>query len=508
MLDLIIHGGTLIDGSGAPARRADVGVERDRIAAIGDLSAAEARQRVAAHDRVVAPGFIDLHTHCGFDTKHSPGGANMNYLRQGVTTVVGGNCGFGPVDFEAMHRSLAGAKDGPNLAMMIGHNSVRQHVLRDDDRVPTEDERRAMKRLVAAAMDAGAIGFSSGLYYVPGCYARTEEVTELARTAAAYGGFYSTHMRTESDEVIVALDEAIEIGRGSGLPVEISHHKVAGVTNWGRSEATLARIEEARRQGIDISPDQYPYTASCARAGTLLPRWVCAGGDNAAQARLADPETRKTIQSAVIERFGHVYGGDLSRIRIASSAVRPDLVGQTFAEIAAARGATDVLADMAEFAMELVRERPASCDTMCVFHTMNEADVVRIMRYASTIIASDGWGVAFGAGHPHPRLYGTFPRVLGRYCREQRLFSLEEAIRKMTSRPAARLGLRHRGMLSAGAFADVTVFDPGTVNDRATFDEPHRYPDGIDVVIVNGTLVLDHGTHTGALPGVFIPRPA
>lgn len=508
MLDLVIHGGTLVDGTGAPGGRADLGLERGRIAALGDLSAAEARQRLGASGRVVAPGFIDLHTHCGFDTKHSPQGANMNYLRQGVTTVVGGNCGFGPVDFQAMLKSLDGAKDGPNLAMMIGHNSVRQQVLRDDDRPPTPEELQTMKRLVEAAMDHGAIGFSSGLYYVPGCYSRTDEVTALAKAAAAYGGFYSTHMRTESDEVTMALQEAIDIGRGSGLPVEISHHKVAGVTNWGRSEATLALMAQARREGTDVTPDQYPYTASCARAGTILPRWVCAGGDAAAQARLADPQTRQTVRAAVVARFGHVYGGDLSRIRIASSSVRPDLVGKTFADIAAARGATDVLADMAEFTMDLVRERPASCDTMCIFHTMDEADVVRIMRDAATIVASDGWGVAFGAGHPHPRLYGTFPRVLGCYCRDQRLFPLEEAVRRMTAMPAARLGLRDRGVLKLGAMADVTVFDPVAVTDRATFDEPHRYADGIDAVIVNGTLVLDHGTHTGALPGVFIPRPA
>ena len=480
-----------------------MGVERDRIAAIGDLSAAEARQRVAAHDRVVAPGFIDLHTHCGFDTKHSPGGANMNYLRQGVTTVVGGNCGFGPVDFQAMHRSLAGAKDGPNLAMMIGHNSVRQHVLRDDDRVPTEDERRAMKRLVAAAMDAGAIGFSSGLYYVPGCYARTEEVTELARTAAAYGGFYSTHMRTESDEVIVALDEAIEIGRGSGLPVEISHHKVAGVTNWGRSEATLARIEEARRQGIDTSltgplhrllrPGRYP-------PATLgLCRWRQRGPGEAGGPR--DPEDHT------------VRGHRAFRTRLRR---RPEphphrLVGRPTGpggpDLCRDRGGTR--RDRRARRHGRVRHgtgpggRPRATPLRLPHHERSGCGPHHAVRLDDH--RPDGWGVAFGASHPS-RLYGTFPRAQA-LLREQRLFA-REAIRKMTSRPAARLGLRHRGMLSAGAFADVTVFDPGTVNDRATFDEPHRYPDGIDVVIVNGTLVLDHGTHTGALPGVFIPRPA
>ncbi|NLF17887.1 MAG: amidohydrolase family protein, partial [Lentisphaerae bacterium] len=324
----------------------------------------------------------------------------------------------------------------------------------------------------------------------------------------AYGGFYSTHMRTESDGVMEAIEESIAIGRGSGLPVQISHHKVAGVSNWGRSEATLARLEKARREGLDVTPDQYPYTASCARAGTLLPRWVCAGGDAAARARLADPATRQRLRAEVVARYAHVYGNDLSRIRIASSSTRPDLVGKTFADIAAARGARDVYGDMADVAMELAGERPASCDTMCIFHTMDEADVVRILRDEHTIVASDGWGVTFGAGHPHPRLYGTFPRVLGRYCREQGLFSLEEAVRRMTAMPAARLGLRDRGVLRRGAMADITVFDPLRVVDRASFDEPHRYAEGIAVVIVNGTVVLEDGTHTGALPGVFLERPA
>ncbi|NLF18100.1 MAG: amidohydrolase family protein, partial [Lentisphaerae bacterium] len=226
MLDLIIEGGTLIDGTGSPRRRADLGIAGGQVEAIGDLAAAEASRRIQADGLAVAPGFIDLHTHCGFDTKHQPGGANMNYLRQGVTTVVGGNCGFGPIDFETLRRNLEGAKDGPNLAMMIGHNSVREKVIGLDDRAPSADELRQMQRLVEAAMAHGAIGFSSGLYYVPGCYSKTDEVTALARAAAAYGGFYSTHMRTESDGVMEAIEESIAIGRGSGLPVQISHHKV------------------------------------------------------------------------------------------------------------------------------------------------------------------------------------------------------------------------------------------------------------------------------------------
>ena len=506
MLDLIIENGTLIDGTGTPRRRADVGVSNGRVDAVGDLRDAQAARRIEASGRVVCPGFIDLHTHCGFDPKHSRANATINYLQQGVTTVVGGNCGFGPTDLAAILAVPDAVADGPNLAMMIGHNSIRLAVMDQADRVPSPAELDAMKRLVRAAMECGAIGFSSGLYYVPGCYATTDEVAELAKTAAAYGGFYSTHMRTEGDGIDTALKEAIQVGRASGLPVQVSHHKVSGLANWGRSVETLALIEAARAEGIDVSPDQYPYTASCARIGIILPRWVCAGSDAEARARLQDASTRSRAGAEAGALLKNVYGGELERIAIATSVIRPELAGKTFADIAVERDAADPYADMAEFVMDLAGERPASCDTMCIFHSMCEADVERIMAYEHTAIASDGWSVEFGAGHPHPRLYGTFPRVLAHYCRERLLFPLEEAVRKMTSLPAARLGIHDRGILTPGTHADITVFDPETVADRATFADPHQYPVGIDFVIVNGEIVLDHGTHTGALPGVFIPR--
>jgi dihydroorotase/N-acyl-D-amino-acid deacylase len=265
-------------------------------------------------------------------------------------------------------------------------------------------------------------------------------------------------------------------------------------------------LEEARADGLDVTPDQYPYTASCSRIGSLLPRWACAGSDAEARARFDDPAARTRIAADVVARLKRFYGGELDRIRIASSTVRPDLAGATFAQIAAQRGAADPYADIVDFVLEMARSHPASSDTMCIFHTMCEADVLRIMAYPHTCIASDGWGVKMGAGHPHPRLYGTFPRVLGRYCRDQRLFPFAEAVRRMTSLPAARLGIADRGVLCKGAWADLTVLGPATVADTASFEAPHHYPVGIDYVIVNGQVVLDHGRHTGALPGVFIPR--
>ena len=503
--DLLIQNGTIIDGTGGSADRLDVAVTDDRISAIGDLAGARADRVIDAEGYVVAPGFIDIHTHCGFHT-HRGLGTNLNYLHQGVTSVVSGNCGFSPVDFAKLASDADEAALGPNITHLIGHNSVRTAVLGHADREPSPDELSKMKRLVAEAMDHGAIGFSSGLYYAPGSYAKTEEVIELARTAAKYGGFYATHMRCEGDDVAASIAEAIAVGRESGLPVQISHHKVSGKPNWGRSEKTLALIQQARDDGIDVAADQYPYTASCARIGVLMPRWVCADGDEAAHKRLDDPKTRAEIKAAVVEILTVHYDSDLSRIAIASSSVAPDLAGKTLADIAAERGFGSDLSEVAQFVMDLAREHPASSDTMCVYHSMDEQDVIRIMQYPFTAIASDGWEAFLGKDRPHPRLYGTFPRVLGRYCRDESVLSLEEAVRKMTSLPAQRLGLADRGAIKKDAWADITVFDKDTIADRATFSDPHQYPAGIDYVILNGRVVLDHGVHTGETPGRLLRR--
>lgn len=505
--DLLIQNGTLIDGTGGAAEKLDVAVTDGKISAVGDLADASAGHVIDATGRVVAPGFIDLHTHCGFHTDRGLG-INLNYLHQSVTSVVGGNCGFSPVDFAKLTSEAEQAALGPNLAYLVGHNSIRTEVLGHANREPTPDELSQMKRLVAEALKNGAIGFSSGLYYVPGSYAKTQELVELAKAAAEYGGFYSTHMRCEGADVEASIAETIAIGRESGLPVQISHHKVSGVPNWGKSEKTLAMIQAARDDGIDVMADQYPYTASCARVGVLMPRWVCADGDEAAHARLDDPETRKEIKAALVQNLATLYDGDLSRIAIASSSVAPELAGKSLADIAEEKGFGSDLEQAAEFVMDLARERPASSDTMCVYHSMNEEDVIRIMQYPFTVIASDGWEALLGQDNPHPRLYGTFPRVLGPYSRDQQVLSLEEAIRKMTSLPARRLGLTDRGIIKEGACADITVFDRDTVADNATFSDPHQYPTGIDYVIVNGRVVLDHGAHTGETPGKFIRRPS
>ena len=498
--DLLVQNGTVIDGAGGAARRLDLAIADGRIADLGDLAGASADCVIDAEGLVVAPGFIDIHTHCGFHSD-SGMGTNLNYLHQGVTSVVSGNCGFSPVDFVKLASDAEAAELGPNIAYLIGHNSVRAAVLGHADRAPSSDEMSRMKRMVAEAMDHGAIGFSSGLYYVPGSYAKTEEVIELARTASEYGGYYATHMRCEGDDVEASIAEAVATGRESGLPVQISHHKVSGTRNWGRSERTLSLLQQARDEGLDVTADQYPYAASCARIGVLMPRWVCADGDAAAHKRLDDPKTREEVKAAVVGTLEALYDGDLSRIVIASSSVAPELAGKTLADIAADREFGSALSEIAGFLLDLAHERPASSDTMCVYHSMHEEDVQRIMRYPFTAIASDGWEAFLGQDRPHPRLYGTFPRVLGRYCRDQNVLSLEEGVRKMTSLPAQRLGLTDRGLIKKGAWADITVFDRNTIADRATFADPHQYPVGIDYVIVNGRVVLDHGVHTGETPG-------
>jgi len=505
MFDLVIEGGTLIDGTGAAARSGDVGIVDGKISALGDFSAAECGQRLDAKGCIVSPGFFDLHTHCLFNSDCNPEGFNMNYLHMGVTTLVSGNCGSSPVDFEKLARDIDNQKDGPNYALLCGHTSIRMKVMGQEDRPPTEDELKQMKRLVDQSMELGCRGFSTGLWYVPAFFAKTEEVIELTKEAAKYGGIYTTHMRGEMGDPEPIL-EAIRIGRESGLPVQISHHKIMGIDNWGDSEMTLGLIDEARASGVDVMPDQYPYAACSTRLGILIPNWVAAGSEEQIAERFKDPKTRAAIKEEIIYTLKTRFRGELQRILISASIIDPSVVGMTLADIAKKRQADDPLDLAAELIMDLVNGRPAFADTRGVYHTMCEQDVERIMKYPHTSIASDGWGYKLNDGCPHPRNYGTFPRVLSRYCRDRKLMPLEEAIRKMTSLPARRMGFSDRGVLQEGTWADITVFNFEEIQDLATFEQPHQYPLGIDSVIVNGKLALDHGTPTGALPGIYLPR--
>ena len=501
MLEMIIKDGIIIDGSGAPGSAGDVGVRAGRIAMIGDCSGKNAERVLDARGRVVTPGFIDLHTHCTANP-------NINYLQQGVTLVVTGNCGFSDLDVQTVNDRCKAGEAGPNIATLIGHNTIRRHVIGSDDRTPTPEEMDAMRDIVNLAMKRGAMGLSTGLAYVPGTFTQPEEIIELARTVSRHGGYYASHMRNESSRVLDSVAETIRVGRESGLPAHVSHHKVAGTRFHGYSGKTLGLIESARGEGLDVTLDQYPYTASCGRIGLLLPEWAQAGGGDAVAARMADPVLARRMQRHIREQIEKRYGGAPSRIVIASCSSDASLQGKTIAQIAAERNRGSSLDEAAETIMEIARlQNPADAGVMCVYHSMSEEDVRRIMAYPHTSIASDGWGPDRAMGHPHPRSFGTFPRVLGRYRRDVGLFTLEEAVRKMTSLPAARLGLADRGVLKEGAAADIVIFDPDAIADTATFDDPMRYPDGIDYVVVNGVIAIDHGEHTGALPGRFVPKP-
>lgn len=497
--DLIIKGGLVYDGTGRKAARTDIGIADGRITVLRKNIAAPADRIIDAAGLVVAPGFIDLHTHAERGILQSP--AVENYIRQGVTTVVGGNCGGSPHPIEAFMARVDSAGSAINLALLVGHNTVRAAVMGTEDRAPAIDEMEGMKSLVRHAMEAGGFGLSLGLKYVPGAYADTEEVVELAEVAAGYGGFFATHMRDEERDVIAAVRETIEIGREAGIPIHISHHKVMGRSMWGTSEKTLALIDAASDEGLDITFDQYPYTATSTGLTVLFPAWSLAGGVDRLKDRLDEPETRREIKEAVVEALAHGRGGgDPASITVTSHRGNPSLAGKNLAEITEMRGRDPTVENAAESLIELMEEGGGSG----IYHCLDEEDVVRIMMHPSGAIGSDGGSVRYGERKVHPRNYGTFPRVLGRYVREQKILEMEEAIRKMTSLPARRLGLDDRGIMKRGAWADIVVFDAEEVIDQATYLEPHRYPAGILFVLVNGTPVIEDGEYTGAMPGVML----
>jgi N-acyl-D-amino-acid deacylase len=528
--DLILRGATLIDGSGSPGRPADVGVTGDRIAAVGDLSAVDdagVGQVLDCRGRVVAPGFIDPHGHS--DGSVLLDAALASHLHQGFTTQLSGNCGdsLAPItetgrelvelslrtnDLDARWRTVGEYLDvvaeqplGPNVAFLVGHGTIRASVLGAEARPPTPDELAAMIREVDAAIDAGAVGLSSGLIYAPGMHAMAAELVALVRATAARGGLYATHMRNEGRGLLRALDEAIATVRaaGSDARLQVSHLKCGAAAVWDRAGEAVARLEAARAEGLDVAADQYPYTAAATTLATIVPPQLLALGVDECVQALADRDARERAWSEMQrgnsgwEAVTADPGWD--GIRISSAASHPDWAGRSLAEIGAEAGREPV--DVAFDA--LIDDR---LDVSIVIDCMTEPDVETIMAVPWIAVCTDAEGRRPGhpildAGRPHPRTYGSTPRVLGRYVRERGTLGLETAVAKLTSVPAARLGLDDRGLVREGAFADLVVFDPGTVLDRATYAEPARYPAGIDHVVVNGRPAILGGVETGERPG-------
>lgn len=505
--DLVIRGGRIVDGTGKPAFVGDVAVRGDTIVAVAPHIRPGKSRVIEARSLVVSPGFIDIHSH----SERAQQGlisnpAAENNVRQGVTTVIANPDGFGSVNVTGFFEAVTAARPAINLGAFIGHGSVRETVMGRENRPATPAELDRMRGLVEQGMQAGAMGLSTGLFYVPANYAATSEVIELAKVAGRYGGIHQSHMRNEADGVLDSVRETIAIGELGGLPTQITHHKIIGKSNWGRSVETLKLVDEARARGVDVSLDQYPYTASSTSfEGAMVPQWAQEGGRAKMLARFDDPAQAARLRLEIANLIENDRGGgDPANVVLTSCDFDPALAGKNLAQLLKERGQPVTFAAGAELVIEIARK--GSCSA--VFHAIDEADLVRIMQHPMTMIASDAspGEPEFGRDVPHPRAYGTFARVLGVYVREKKVLSLEEAVRKMTSLPASRLHLTDRGVLRDGMKADIAIFDPATVSDRATFEQPHQYAVGVSYVLVNGEVVLADGAVTGARPGRVLRR--
>lgn len=501
--DIVIAGGQVIDGSGNPWFVGDVGIRGNTIAAVGALSGQPSRVRLDAKGLVVTPGFVDTHSHGRQGIFEVPGAPNQ--LHQGVTTIIEGPDGSSPLPIRGFLEKVAAAPPSVNFGLMAGHGTIREAVIGLANRPPTPEELGRMRDLMRQAMIEGAFGISTGLFYVPGTFARVEEVIELAKIAGSLGGVHTSHMRDEAAGILDSVRETIRIGEEGGLPTQLTHHKIIGKPNWGKSTDTIRLVEEARARGVDVTIDQYPYTASSTGIQALLPQWSLEGGRKAMLERLEAPETRARIKTEIVRRIiVDRGGGDPKNIALASCAFDKTLAGKNLAEVTAARGRAVTPENAAETTIELVNQGGCSA----IYHAISEDDLERILRYPFTMIASDGGIPVFGGDVPHPRNYGTFARILGRYVRERRVLTLEDAVRRMTSLPASRFRLYDRGLLKPGLKADVAVFDPATVADKAEFGQPHRYAAGFRHVLVNGRIALRDGQVTGERPGHVLYGPA
>jgi N-acyl-D-amino-acid deacylase len=524
MLDILIKDGVVLDGTGKPSFRCDVGIVAGRIAVVAEKIEQEASRTIPAQGLHVAPGFIDPHTHSDLTLLANPWAESK--VRQGVTTEVVGNCGGSPAPLlgAAVEEARAGAMSldleitwssmaeylerlrqpgtAVNVVALVGHNTVRGVVLGLEDVQPTSEQQAQMERLVAEAMEQGARGLSSGLFYPPGFYARTGEVIGLARVAARHHGIYATHVRSETNRLFEAMDEALEIGEQAEIRVQISHLKLEGYRNWAGADRLLNTLEAARPRGVVVGCDQYPYTAGVSWLAYILPYWAQAGGAGTVGKRLSDPNTRARLRADWAEdRSGWEERGgmrDWTDLLITDCPPRPEVQGKNIAEIAEVEGK-----DPLDTAFDLIAVSEGQVE--CVCFGQSEDNVRHLMRHPLVVVGSDGDALApygvLARSKPHPRYYGTFPRVLGRYVREEKVLSLEAAVKKMTYVTSERFGLSGRGIIREGAWADLVLFNAQTVADKATYSDPHQYPEGIPYVIVNGAVVIDQCEHTGALPG-------
>ena len=527
---VLIRGGSVVDGSGAPARRADVAVEGERIAAVAPALAGEAARVVDATGKVVAPGFIDMHSHSDLFYLACPSAESK--IRQGVTTEVVGMCSFSPAPLRPEQQDLVkgwiggigrtpdlkwetfgqyldtlrGIGPAVNVVHFVGHGALRIAAMGFDARPAEAGEIKTMERHLGEALDAGGWGFSTGLVYPPSSYADTREIVALARAMAPRGGQYASHIRGESAMLLDSIAEAIRIGEEAGVRVEVSHVKASGRENWPKLDAALRLLDDARARGVDVAGDVYPYNAGSTKMDNLMPAWAHAGGMSKLLERLADPKMRRRIADECLvdgERWGTVSQGGVGFDQIfIASCQRRELEGLNLAQLAQQSGQAP-----AEALMNLLLEE--RCTVGMVSFSQSIENVAKVLAHPALTIGSDSIPLFEGSGDkpgkPHPRTYGTFPRVLSEYARERRLFSLETAVNKMTGLPAQRLGLRERGLVQPGYFADLTMFDPRTVKDESTYPDPHRYPSGIPLVVVNGAIAVDGGRMTARAGRVLAP---
>ena len=510
--DLIIRNGRVVDGTGSPWFRGEIGIRGDQIAAIARRIDAPAGRIIDVANQVVAPGFVDIHV-------HALGGAGLppavfpivevptadNYVRQGVTTLITGPDGFSPIPLRPALERIAMAGITPNLGSFIGHGSVRESVFGSVNRAPSADELERMRAVVRDGMRDGAFGLSTGLFYVPATFSKTDEVLELAKVAGAMGGMHISHIRDEELDVEGSVRETIAIGEQGGLPTQVTHHKTIGKAAWGKTVATLRQIDEARQRGVDVTVDVYPYPASATTiSAALMPTWAQEGTRADVLSRLRDPATRRRIMvetmRILLEGRG---GGDARNVMVSRCDWNASLAGLRLDAVAVTRGKSNSVEDAADTALWLVENG----DCGGIYFAISEEDIQRVLRHPASMIASDGQVVAFGRASPHPRSYGTFARVLGRYVRELKVLALEDAIRKISSYPARRIGLTDRGLLHTGMKADLAIFDPETVRDMSTFERPHQYAQGVSTVIINGQVVFESGKMTAARPGRVLYGP-